>query len=38
MAMVNYFPSHDGWASVGGQLPPSFDLVDSDAYPDYVFW
>jgi prepilin-type N-terminal cleavage/methylation domain-containing protein len=31
----DYFPSHDGWASVGGQLPPKPDLVDPDAYPSY---
>ena len=31
----DYFPNHDGWASVGGQLPPSPDLVDPDAYPSY---
>jgi prepilin-type N-terminal cleavage/methylation domain-containing protein len=31
----DYFPSHDGWAADGGQLPPHPDLVDSDANPDY---
>ena len=31
----DYFPNHDGWAAVGGQLPPSPDLVDPDAYPSY---
>jgi prepilin-type N-terminal cleavage/methylation domain-containing protein len=31
----DYYPNHDGWASVGGQLPPSPDLVDADAYPYY---
>jgi prepilin-type N-terminal cleavage/methylation domain-containing protein len=32
------FPIHDGWAAVGGQLPPSPpgpDTVDPDAYPWY---
>ena len=31
----DYYPSHDGWASVGGQLPPTPDLADPDAYPYY---
>ena len=31
----DYFPNHDGWASVGGQLPPEPDTVDPDAYPYY---
>ncbi|HEY3862638.1 MAG TPA: pyrimidine dimer DNA glycosylase/endonuclease V [Verrucomicrobiae bacterium] len=31
----DFFPNHDGWASVGGQLPPKPDLVDGDAYPYY---
>ena len=29
------FPVHDGWAAVGGQLPPSPDLVDPNANPYY---
>jgi prepilin-type N-terminal cleavage/methylation domain-containing protein len=31
----DYFPNHDGWAAVGGQLPPNPDVVDPDAYPSY---
>ena len=29
------YPSHNGWAADGGQLPPKPDLVDPDAYPSY---
>jgi prepilin-type N-terminal cleavage/methylation domain-containing protein len=29
------FPVHDGWAAVGGQLPPNPDTVDPNAYPPY---
>lgn len=32
---LDYFPTHDGWAAVGGQLPPSPDLVDGNANPWY---
>ena len=32
---ADYFPAHDGWAAVGGQLPAQPDLVDPDAYPPY---
>jgi prepilin-type N-terminal cleavage/methylation domain-containing protein len=31
----DFYPSHDGWAADGGQLPPNPDLVDGDAYPSY---
>jgi prepilin-type N-terminal cleavage/methylation domain-containing protein len=31
----DYYPSHDGWAADGGQLPPNPDTVDGDAYPSY---
>jgi prepilin-type N-terminal cleavage/methylation domain-containing protein len=31
----DYYPSHDGWAAEGGQLPPHPDLADADAYPSY---
>jgi len=31
----DYYPSHDGWAAAGGQLPPNPDTVDGDAYPSY---
>ena len=31
----DYYPSHDGWAADGGQLPPNPDLVDADANPSY---
>ncbi|HEV7924385.1 MAG TPA: prepilin-type N-terminal cleavage/methylation domain-containing protein [Verrucomicrobiae bacterium] len=31
----DYYPSHDGWAADGGQLPPNPDTVDTDAYPSY---
>jgi prepilin-type N-terminal cleavage/methylation domain-containing protein len=31
----DYFPSHNGWAADGGQLPPKPDLVDGDAFPSY---
>jgi prepilin-type N-terminal cleavage/methylation domain-containing protein len=29
------FPIHNGWASVGGQLPASPDVTDIDAFPSY---
>jgi len=32
---ADYFPSHNGWASEGGQLPPTPDTMDPDAYPSY---
>jgi prepilin-type N-terminal cleavage/methylation domain-containing protein len=32
---LDYYPSHDGWGSVGGQLPPSPDILDSNANPWY---
>jgi type II secretory pathway pseudopilin PulG len=31
----DYYPSHDGWASDGGQRPGAPDIVDTDAYPTY---
>lgn len=33
----DFFPNHDGWAAVGGQLPPITDLdtADPDANPSY---
>jgi len=31
----DYFPSHNGWAAIGGQLPPSPDTVDPNAFPFY---
>ncbi len=32
---LDYFPRHNGWAADGGQLPPSPDLADGDAFPSY---
>lgn len=35
---ADYFPTHDGWAAVGGQLPPfppGPDLKDANANPNY---
>lgn len=32
---LDYFPNHNGWAAVGGQLPPSPDITDVDAFPSY---
>jgi prepilin-type N-terminal cleavage/methylation domain-containing protein len=33
----DFFPTHDGWASVGGQLPSilTLDTADANAYPQY---
>jgi prepilin-type N-terminal cleavage/methylation domain-containing protein len=31
----DFYPSHDGWAAEGGQLPLHPDLVDTDANPSY---
>ena len=32
---TDYFPVHDGWAAVGGQLPANPDTTDPNAYPYY---
>jgi prepilin-type N-terminal cleavage/methylation domain-containing protein len=32
---LDFFPSHDGWAADGGQLPSDPDHVDPDANPSY---
>jgi prepilin-type N-terminal cleavage/methylation domain-containing protein len=31
----DWFPNHNGWAAVGGQLPPAPDTTDVDAFPSY---